>query len=395
MSSLERRSLRVGYTSLCDCAPLVAAFELGLFAEHGLDVRLERQTAWSTSRDLLRIGALDAAHMLAPAPVASWMGAGDRALIAPMAMSLNGNTIALSMALFAEVEAHDPEAAHDPLAAARALAALAKQRIAAGGRPLLFAAVFPESNHHLDLRRWLAAGGLRIGVEARIGTVPPVEVEHFLERGLIDGFCVGEPWGSLAVSRGAGRIVASSYDLWSNRIEKVLAVGSQFAAENPRTCEALLQAMIRAAQWADPPENRTALASLLVHGGYVDAPIEVVRRSLTGRVPYAPDSTPRLNPDFLVFHRYAANFPWRSQAAWFAQALAEAGLVQSGGAPLSAFRPALYARAAESIGAPYPLVDVKSEAAHATPWIFEQATSPIQMGREAAFDGATPTEGAA
>jgi nitrate/nitrite transport system substrate-binding protein len=199
----------------------------------------------------------------------------------------------------------------------------------------------------------------------------------------------------LAVSRGAGRIVASSYDLWSNRIEKVLAVGSQFAAENPRTCEALLQAMIRAAQWADPPENRTALASLLVHGGYVDAPIEVVRRSLTGRVPYAPDSTPRLNPDFLVFHRYAANFPWRSQAAWFAQALAEAGLVQSGGAPLSAFRPALYARAAESIGAPYPLVDVKSEAAHATPWIFEQATSPIQMGREAAFDGATPTEGAA
>lgn len=395
MSSLERRSLRIGYTSLCDCAPLVAAFELGLFAEHGLDVRLERQTAWSTSRDLLRIGALDAAHMLAPAPVASWMGAGDRALIAPMAMSLNGNTIALSMALFAEVEAHDPEAAHDPLAAARALAALAKRRIAAGGRPLLFAAVFPESNHHLDLRRWLAAGGLRIGVEARIGTVPPVEVEHFLERGLIDGFCVGEPWGSLAVSRGAGRIVASSYDLWSNRIEKVLAVGSQFAAENPRTCEALLQAMIRAAQWADPPENRAALASLLVHGGYVDAPIEVVRRSLTGRVAYAPDSTPRLNPDFLVFHRYAANFPWRSQAAWFAQALADAELVQSGGAPLSAFRPALYARAAESIGAPYPLVDVKSEAAHATPWIFEQATSPIQMGREAAFDGATPTEGAA
>lgn len=395
MTQLEKPILRIGYTPLCDCAPLVAALELGLFAEHGLEVRLERQSSWATSRDLLRIGALDAAHMLAPAPVASWMGEGERALIAPMALSLNGNTIALSIALFSEIAALDPAAEHDPLAAARALGVYAKQRIQNGERPLLFAAVFPESNHHLDLRRWLAAGGLRVGVEARIGIVPPVEVEHFLERGLIDGFCVGEPWGSLAVSRGAGHIVASSYDLWSNRIEKVLAVGSQFAAENPNTCDALLQAMIRAAQWADPPENRAALASLLVHGGYVEAPIEVVRRSLTGRVAYAPDTPPRENPDFLVFHRYAANFPWRSQAAWFARALVEAELAPAGGAPLSAFRPALYARAAEAIGSPFPLVDIKEEAAHAAPWTFDQATAPIKMGREATFDGAgAGTDGA-
>lgn len=393
MSALEKTTLHIGYTPLCDCAPLVAALELGLFAEHGLDVRLERQTSWATSRDLLRIGALDAAHMLAPAPVASWMGQGERALIAPMALSLNGNTIALSIALFAEMEALDPAAGDDPLAAARALGKLAKRRIEKGARPLLFAAVFTESNHHLDLRRWLAAGGLRVGVDARIGVVPPVEVEHFLERGLIDGFCVGEPWGSLAVSRGVGRIVASSYDLWSNRIEKVLAVGAQFAAENPKTCDALVQAMLRAAQWADPPENRAALASLLVHGGYVEAPIDVVRRSLTGRVAYAPDTPPRDNPDFLVFHRYAANFPWRSQAAWFARALAQAGLAEDG-APRAAFRPDLYARAAAAIGAPYPLVDVKDEAAHAAPWLLEEATAPIQMGREAAFDGAGAGAGA-
>lgn len=395
MSFLEKTTLRIGYTPLCDCAPLVAAQELGLFAEHGLDVRLERQSSWATSRDLLRIGALDAAHMLAPATVAAWTGDGERALIAPMALSLNGNTIALSMALFAEIAAIDPAAAENPLAAARALGAFAKRRIEHGGAPLLFAAVFPESNHNLDLRRWLAAGGIRVGAEARIGIVPPVEVEHFLERGLIDGFCVGEPWGSLAVSRGAGRIVATSYELWSNRIEKVLAVGPQFAAENPRTCDALLQAMIRAAQWADPPQNRAALASLLVHGGYVEAPIEVVRRSLTGRVVHAPDTPPRDNPDLLVFHRYAANFPWRSQAAWMARALADADLARAGGQPLSAFRPALYARAAEEIGAPYPLVDSKSEAAHPEPWVLKEATAPIQMGREAAFDGASMGGGAA
>lgn len=395
MTGLEKSALRIGYTPLCDCAPLVVALELGLFAEHGLDVRLERQSSWATSRDLLRIGALDAAHMLAPVPIASWMESGERSVIAPMALSLNGNTIALSRALFAEIEAIDPAAGDTPLAAARALGALVRKRGEAGTRPLRFAAVFAESSHHLDLRRWLSAGGVAVGRDVRIGVVPPGEMEQFLDRGLIDGFCVGEPWGSLAVARGVGRIVASSYDLWSNRIEKVLGVGSQFAAENPRTVDAMLQALIRAAQWADPPENRAALASLLVHGGYVDAPIEVVRRALTGRVVYAPDAPARDNPDFLVFHRFAANFPWRSQAAWYAHALARAGLAPSeGGAPQSAFRPSLYARAAAELGSPYPLVDAKAEAAHDTPWVLEQASAPIAMGREVAFDSADIGQGA-
>jgi nitrate/nitrite transport system substrate-binding protein len=394
VSALEKTELRIGYTPLNDCAPLIAAFELGLFTEHGLDVRLEPQSSWATARDLLRIGALDAAHMLAPAAVASWMGDGDRNLIAPMALSLNGNTIALSLPLFSELEAEDEAAAFSPMSAAKALGAVARRRVESGGRPLLFAAVFRESTHNLDLLRWLKAGGVRIGAEARIGVVPPGEVEQFLERGLIDGFCVGEPWGSLAVSRGAGRIVASSYDLWSNRIEKVLAVGSQFAAENPRTCETLIQAVLRASQWADAPENRAALASLLVHGGYIEAPIEVVRRGLTGRVVYAPGGPARDNPDFMVFHRYAANFPWRSQAAWFARALAEAGLAAPGGAPLSAFRPALYARAAAGIGIPYPHIDVKDEAAHDAPWILENASAPMQMGKETAFDREAIEQGA-
>ncbi|MGE0827984.1 MAG: CmpA/NrtA family ABC transporter substrate-binding protein [Hyphomonadaceae bacterium] len=395
MSALEKPALRLGYTPLSDCAPLIVAQELGLFAEHGLDVRLERQTSWATSRDLLRIGALDAAHMLAPAPIASWMGDGERNLIAPMALSLNGNTIALSARLYAAIEAVDPQAGASPLQAARALGVVARRRAEAGEKPLLFAAVFTESNHHLDLRRWLIAGGVTPEREARIGVVPPVEVEQFLERGLIDGFCAGEPWGSLAVARGVGRIVASSYDLWSNRVEKVLGVSSQFAAENPRTLDALLQALIRAAQWADLDENRAAVASLLVHGGYLDAPIEVVRRGLMGRVAFGPDEAARTNRDFLVFHRYAANFPWRSQAAWIARALVQAGLAPEGGAPLSAVRPALYARAAQALGAPYPLIDSKAEAAHDAPWTLSEASSPIPMGREAAFDGASDAQGAA
>jgi nitrate/nitrite transport system substrate-binding protein len=212
-------------------------------------------------------------------------------------------------------------------------------------------------------------------------------MEHFLDRGLIDGFIAGEPWASLAVSRGVGRIVVSSYDLWTNRIEKVLAVGSQFAVENPGTLDAMLQALIRACQWVDAPENRAAIASLLVHGGYIDTPVDVVRRSLTGRMVMQPDGKPIDIPDFYVFHRYAANFPWRSQAAWYAEALSKYGIADSNpGAALSAFRPALYARAAEQLGVPFPLIDSKPEGGKAAPWTLDQATAPIKMGREWMFE---------
>jgi nitrate/nitrite transport system substrate-binding protein len=382
----EKRTLRIGFTPICDCAPLVAAQELGLFAEYGLDVSLEHQSSWATSRDLLRIGALDAAHMLGTAPIAAWMR-GESGIIAPMALSLNGNTLALSMRLFAETLEIDSAAGNDPVAASRALKRIVDKRRADGAEPLRFAAVFTDSSHHIDLRRWLSAGGVDLSRDVRIGIVPPGEMEHFLDRGLIDGFLAGEPWASLAVSRGVGRIVASSYDLWSNRIEKVLAVGSQFAVENPNTLDALLQALIRACQWVDAPENRAAIASLLVHGGYIDAPVDVVRRSLTGRMVMQPDGKPVDNADFYVFHRYAANFPWRSQAAWYADALARFEIAGSNpGAALSAFRPALYARAAEQLGVPFPLIDTKQEGHRAAPWTLDQATSPIRMGREWMFE---------
>lgn len=387
----ERRDLRVGYTPLCDCAPLIVAQELGFFTEHGLNVRLERQNSWATNRDMLGIGALDAAHMLAPAVVAAWMGDGPRNIIAPMALSLNGNTIAVSRTLYDQLDISDPNA--PPLRIALALRENIAQRKARGQKPLLFAAVFPHSNHMLDLRRWLKSGGIDPDRDVRIGIVPPIEVEQFLERGLIDGYCVGEPWGSLAVARGFGRIVATSYELWTNRIEKVLAVGTQFAGENPGALHALLQAVLRAAQWVDDPNNRAAVASLLAQG-HIDAPAEVMRRPLTGRMVYAQGAAPITNPDFQVYHRYAANFPWRSQALWMGKALAKAKLVGPDGAPAQAFRPAHYARAAQELGIAYPLVDMKEEGAHDSPWMLEKASTPIPMGVERTFDGANLEHGA-
>ncbi|MEM8538154.1 MAG: ABC transporter substrate-binding protein, partial [Pseudomonadota bacterium] len=60
--------IRIGFIPLVDAAPLVVAKELGFAGEEGLTITLEPSPSWSTLRDKLGFGQLDAAHMLSPVP---------------------------------------------------------------------------------------------------------------------------------------------------------------------------------------------------------------------------------------------------------------------------------------------------------------------------------------
>jgi nitrate/nitrite transport system substrate-binding protein len=40
------KKIRLGFIPLTDCAPLVAAKELGLFAKYGVDVELSKEASW-------------------------------------------------------------------------------------------------------------------------------------------------------------------------------------------------------------------------------------------------------------------------------------------------------------------------------------------------------------
>jgi ABC-type nitrate/sulfonate/bicarbonate transport system substrate-binding protein len=68
--------LRVGYVPLTDAAPLIVAHEIGFAAEEGLTLDLQRLQSWAQARDLLGAGAVDAAHMLVPMPIAQALGLG-------------------------------------------------------------------------------------------------------------------------------------------------------------------------------------------------------------------------------------------------------------------------------------------------------------------------------
>lgn len=383
---LEKTKLALGFVPLTDAAPLAVAFERGLFDKHGLDVSLSREPSWANIRDKVMAGALDGAHMLAGMPLAATLGVG--ALQTPMVTALvlqtNGNAITVSTELHARMQDADAAAMASPATSARALKAVIDADKRAGRPPLTFAMTFPIATHNYELRMWLASGGIDPDADLALIVVPPPQMVDHLSAGIIQGYCVGEPWNGLAVELGTGHIVLTKHDLMCNAPEKVLGVSRDWAERHPATHHALLQAVIEAQVWLDQSEHRAEAAALLRLGGYVDAPLAVVARSLTGRLKRSPDGPTVDHPDFHVFHRYAAGFPWRSYADWTIAEMVRWGQIT---APLdiravsdAVYRPDLYRIAADALDLPFPTIDRKVEGMPAAPWLLSDANRPIPMG---------------
>jgi len=390
---LEKTSLSLGFIPLTDCAPLVIAQEKGLFHKHGLQVTLSREVSWANIRDKVFAGVLDGGHMLAPMPIATTLGLGElkKPTIAALSLDLNGNAITVSLDLYRRMAELDPEAAADRPTSARALKKVIEARRNRGLEPLCFATVFPFSTHNYVLRYWLAAGGIDPDRDVRLVVIPPPHMVSCLGSGEIDGYCVGEPWNAQAVATGVGRTLITDYEIWNNKPEKVLGVNREWAERYPNTHRALLMALLEAAQWIDQPENRIEVADILAREDYVNAPADVVKMSMIGSFHYRHDGAPAPLPDFNVFFRYAATFPWRSHAVWFITQMYRWGQLR---VPADmrklaedVYRPDLYREAAEALGLPCPSADYKTEGRHGEHWTLRETSEPMTMGPDRFLDG--------
>jgi nitrate/nitrite transport system substrate-binding protein len=383
----EKTRLQVGFMRLTDAAPLAIARERGFFEEFGLDVELVREMSWANIRDKVTVGALDAAQMLAPMPLVTSLGlAGQRCqLLTGLMLNLNGNAITLAAGLHEQLgEGAVPPA--DPVAAARGLA-----RWIAGGRRPTFATVYSFSTHTLQLRLWLAAGGIDPDTQVRLIVLPPEQMVDSLARGIIDGFCVGEPWNSAAVQAGVGTVAASGYEVWNNAPEKVLGVTQHWHDQHPGTHLRLRLALMRAAQWLAEPEHRREAAKLLSSPCYLDVPEALVLPALLGNIQYRRNGPVVENPDFLVFHRYQAGFPWRSRAEWLLReclSLLGKSLPDSEIAALTvaSYRTDLYRECAERLGWKCPTMDHKAGGQHASA---HDIAPGVRLGPDLMLDGRT------
>ncbi|QDO99322.1 ABC transporter substrate-binding protein [Ferrovibrio terrae] len=386
--------MRIGFIALTDCAPLIVAKEKGFFERHGLNVTLVREPSWANMRDKVALGALDAAHMLAPMPLAATLGAGGwkKPQITSFVLNLNGNAVTISTKLWNRLVDAEPALAHDRHEAGNVLRRLIAADRNAGRPQLTFATVFNFSSHQIQLRYWLASAGIDPDRDVQLVIVPPPQMTDRLAAGEIDGFCVGDPWNSLAVLRGVGRILISGYEIWNNRVEKVIGTNRDWVERNPLTHKQMLMALIEAAEWLDRPENRLEGVEIMAKPDYIGPEAaEAIRLSMLGVVRYGLDTAPEHMPDFFVFNRYSANFPWRSQAEWYLTEMRRWKLIDPAtdiaATADAVYRTDLYREAAAALDKPFPLIDRKPEGLHAGPWTLAQASAPIPMGADLFFDG--------
>ncbi|WP_417210260.1 CmpA/NrtA family ABC transporter substrate-binding protein [Antarctobacter sp.] len=332
MLELEKDELTFGFIKLTDMAPLAVAYENGYFLDEGLFVTLEAQANWKVLLDGVIGGQLDGAHMLAGQPLAATIGYGTEAhIITPFSMDLNGNGITVSNEVWEMMKPNIPQEDGKPVhpISASALAPVV-ETFKSDGKPFNMGMVFPVSTHNYELRYWLAAGGLhpgfyspenitgQINAEVLLSVTPPPQMPATLEAGTINGYSVGEPWNQQAVLKGIGVPVITDYELWKNNPEKVFGISADFAEANPNTTIAVTKALIRAAIWLDENDNanRAEAVEILSRAEYVGADYDVIANSMTGTFEYEKGDK-REVPDFNVFFRYNATYPFYSDAVWY------------------------------------------------------------------------------
>ncbi|WP_100656902.1 CmpA/NrtA family ABC transporter substrate-binding protein [Alteromonas flava] len=370
----EKEELTFGFIKLTDMAPIAIAYEKGYFEEEGLYVTIEAQANWKVLLDGVIDGRLDGAHMLAGQPLAATIGYGTKAnIITPFSMDLNGNGITVSNEVWQQMKPNIPKMAdgrpEHPIKA-DALKPVVESYIQQG-KPFNMGMVFPVSTHNYELRYWLAAGGIhpgfyaphngdtsgQIDAQALLSVTPPPQMPATLEAGTIYGYCVGEPWNQQAVFKGIGVPVVTDYEIWKNNPEKVFGITQEFAEKYPNTTVRLTRALIRAAKWLDANNNanRPEAVKILSQSNYVGADYEVIANSMTGTFEYEKGDK-REVPDFNVFFRYHATYPFYSDAIWYLTQMRRWGQISEDkpddwyfDIARQVYRPDIYMQAAQSL----------------------------------------------
>jgi nitrate/nitrite transport system substrate-binding protein len=367
---LEKEQIKLGFIKLTDMVPLAIAYEKGYFEDEGLYVTLEPQANWKVVLDRVITGELDGSHMLAGQPLGATIGIGTKAdMITAYSLDLNGKAVTVSNDVWAAMKPHVPTDAQGKVIHPIKADALKPvvEAFRAQGKPFKMAMVFPVSTHNYNLRYWLAAGGLHPGfysptdlsgqikADVQLSVTPPPQMPATLEAGTINGYCVGEPWNQQAIFKRVGTPVLADVDMWKNNPDKVFGVTKAWAEKYPNTHLAILKALIRASMWLDANNgaNRKEAAQIISRPEYVGADYRVIAASMTGTFEFGKGDVRKL-PDFNVFFRYHATYPYYSDAVWYLSQMRRWGQIADAkpdqwyqDTAKQVYRPDLYLKAAQ------------------------------------------------
>ena len=271
VSRKSHERLNVGFVPTLDCATLIAAKELGLFARYGLDVRLSREVGWATIREKLLHQELDAVatHASMLFSIQCGLGVVQRPCLTGLIVASKGSALTLSNEL-KNLGAND----------AATTGSIIREHKAA--RVFSFGVVLGLSTQNAFLRHWLRSGGVNPDADVRIVVIPSALIYENFRKGFLDGYCVAEPWNSAAVHDNTGWVAATGAEAGSNQAAKVLLVLKDFAEHREEAHLRLIAALIEASRFCDDPAHRKELVRLLSRPGYFDVHPDCLSNSLVG-----------------------------------------------------------------------------------------------------------------
>ncbi|MBW4541434.1 MAG: ABC transporter substrate-binding protein [Myxacorys chilensis ATA2-1-KO14] len=386
-SELEKPDITVGYVPVNDCAPFAIAWKKGFFHKYGLNVRLNREASWATSRDGLIFGRLDASPIVSGAVTNARIGA-EGARHAPLcagmvihrhgnAMTMNRNMWNFGLRPWQEYNGN--------------LEAFGQQFRAYFERQpnerKVWAVVLSSAIYEYFVRYVAAAAGVDPLKEFRIIIVSPPQMVTNVRIGAMQAYMVAEPWNTRAITgnAGVGFTFAQGKEVWLGHPDRLLGVMESFIKENPKTYRSLLKAMIEACQYCSKPENRVEVAQLITERSFTGAKPKTgaidkfTAPGIVGNYNYggfdSKDRTVKAE-DTTIFYDLPPNLPqkpgetstflWQSESLWLMTQAARWGQIKE--IPKNAdqlaaqgWRTDIYRDVAKEMGIPCPTDDYKIE----------------------------------
>ncbi len=241
-AGLEKTELSIGFIPILCAAPLLLAHARGIFEKHGLRVNLWRAPGWSGIKELLAYGKIDAAHMLAPMPLACNQGIDGKKseMVLAAIQNVNGQALTLAMRHLGIVRIQDM-------------------------RGFTFGVPYRFSMHYYLLCHYLAQHGVHPLKDVIIIEVAPPNMPHYLEQGRLDGYLAPEPFNQVPVTEGTGFIQVLSKEIWQGHPCCSFATTRVFRESNPKTYRAVLRSVLeaeKALHQANQDERRSIARSI-------------------------------------------------------------------------------------------------------------------------------------
>ncbi|WP_326901028.1 CmpA/NrtA family ABC transporter substrate-binding protein [Kosakonia cowanii] len=339
----EKKTLRVGFIPLTDCAPVVMAAVKKFDEKYGITIIPSKESSWASVRDKLLSGELDAAHVLYGMVYGLQLGVSgpQREMAVLMTLNNNGQAITLSNQLKA--------------AGVTDGASLKKVIAASPQGTYTFAQTFPSGTHAMWLYYWLANAGIDPFADVRNVVVPPPQMVVNMKIGNMSGFCVGEPWNQRAILDGIGFTAATSQQIWPDHPEKVLGTTSAWVSANGNAARALTAAVLEASRWIDASdENRRETAKTIAARAYINTTVETIKGRMLGHYEDGLGKRWQDAHAMRFFNDGAVSYPWLSDGIWFLTQQKRWGLLKSDPDYLAVARQInrseLYKQAATAVG---------------------------------------------